>query len=137
MNVELVWRGIAASEEARGYVDRRLRFALGRFAPMVSGVTVVLADENGPRGGIDQRCTLRVRLKGLPELIVEQKGEEWRSNFDRAADRMTRLAARAVKRRSHDARHSPNRMVLGSSGPVGVELDGILQRLVVPASQVG
>ena len=39
---------------------RRARLALGRFASRITCVSLVLSDENGPRGGVDTTCRLHV-----------------------------------------------------------------------------
>ena len=40
----------------KDHIERRLRFALGRFAARIHRLTVRLTDVNGPRGGLDKRA---------------------------------------------------------------------------------
>ena len=40
--------------------SRRALFAFGRFAPRIRGVSMVVSDVNGPRGGVDTSCRVRV-----------------------------------------------------------------------------
>ena len=51
MQLEVSANGVDLTEAIRGYVERRIRFALGSFAGRVERVYVRLADENGPKGG--------------------------------------------------------------------------------------
>lgn len=50
-----IWSNRQRSDALRQYVERRLRFALGRFAHRLDQLQVRLEDVNGPRGGLDQR----------------------------------------------------------------------------------
>jgi len=88
----------------REYVERRLLFALGRFGGRVQRVLVRLEDLNGPRGGLDKRCQMEVRLAGRGVLVVDVRDSATEPAVSRAADRMARrvreeLAARREARR--------------------------------------
>lgn len=76
---------------------RRLEFALGRFAGRVRSLDLRLTDENGPRGGLDRRCRLVVRLTRPYRLIViEDVDSEGDALVSRAAERAARAVARAI-----------------------------------------
>ena len=75
----------------------RLEFALGRFAGRVRSVSVSLTDLNGPRGGIDKKCLIAVRLERPPRVIViEDVDADGAVVVCRAAERTARAVARAV-----------------------------------------
>ena len=77
---------------------RRLEFALGRFGARVRSLTVRVADLNGPRGGLDKRCLVAIRLTSPRRLIVvEDTAAEAEVAIGRAADRASRVVARAVQ----------------------------------------
>lgn len=50
------------TEALRKYALRRLSFAVKRFEHRVRQVTVRLVDENGPRRGVDSRCSITADL---------------------------------------------------------------------------
>jgi ribosome-associated translation inhibitor RaiA len=81
------------------HVERRLRFALGKFGNRVRKATVVLEDENGPRSGVDLVCRMTARLEGGGEIIVEGQGEEVEALIDRTADRLGQSVGRELQRR--------------------------------------
>ena len=58
--IELLVRGGRSDtiEALREYALRRLSFAVRRFKHRVRHVTVRLVDENGPRHGVDSRCSI-------------------------------------------------------------------------------
>src|SRR5690242_3377118 len=57
----------------RDYLRRKLGAKLGKFARAVERVSVRIRDVNGPRGGIDKRCAIKVVLTGLPSVVVEEQ----------------------------------------------------------------
>ena len=95
MRIEVRGRHLAETADLQRHVERRLRFALGRFSGAVGRVTVRVEDVNGPRGGVDKRCRLVVALAPHGELIIEDEDADVRALLDRSADR----AGRAVERR--------------------------------------
>lgn len=82
------------------HADRALRFALTRFATLLTEVRLRLVDDNGPRGGVDQRARVWLRLHQGEVLTVEAVDQDPRAAIARAADR----ASRALKRRLARAR---------------------------------
>jgi len=93
-------RGITIdlSAAVRAHIERRLRFALGRFSGRIGRVVVRIADENGPRGGRDKRCRIAARLGRRGTVLVEERGEDLQAMIDVAAERMGRVVARSLQR---------------------------------------
>ncbi|MFN8641091.1 MAG: HPF/RaiA family ribosome-associated protein [Candidatus Binatia bacterium] len=103
MRIDVRGRHLDDTIDLQQHVERRLRFALGRFTGAVGRVTVRVEDVNGPRGGVDKRCRLVVALAPRGELIIEDEDADVQTLVDRSADR----AGRAVER--HLGRRRPNR----------------------------
>jgi ribosome-associated translation inhibitor RaiA len=78
------------TEALRNHADRRLRSALTCCGQHIRRVTMRLSDVNGPRGGADKRCRLRVALAGLPDVVVEDTQADLYTAIDRATDRAGR-----------------------------------------------
>jgi ribosome-associated translation inhibitor RaiA len=53
------------------YAERRLTFALRRFQRQLRHVRVRLIDVNGPRRGVDSRCSVTADLQNGHRLYVE------------------------------------------------------------------
>src|SRR4051812_10993910 len=72
--MQLEMRGVnyVLSDGLKDYIERRLRFTLGRFPARIDRLTVRLSDVNGPRGGIDKRC--RIALVLIPRGVVMVEG---------------------------------------------------------------
>ena len=54
---------VADPDVFRTYAERRLAFALRRFEHRARRVLVRLGDTNGPRGGVDSRCSITLQMR--------------------------------------------------------------------------
>lgn len=76
---------------------RRFEFALGRFHGRVRSAAIRVVDVNGPRGGIDKRCHVTLRLTAPKRtLVIEDVDADAGVAIDRLADRTARTVARAL-----------------------------------------
>ena len=91
--------GVGPDADLRAYIERRLRYALGRFGPRLERVILRLADVNGPKGGEDKRCTVAVRLRPGREMFVTHAHRDARAAVDLAAKRAGSALAREIARR--------------------------------------
>lgn len=77
--------------------QRRLEFALGRFAGRVRSLSIRLSDQNGPRGGADKKCLISVRLERPRKVVVvEDVDIDGAVAVSRAAERAARAVSRAI-----------------------------------------
>ncbi len=90
--------GVSVDPEVRDRIHRRLGWRLGKFAPHIERVTVRFKDVNGPRGGHDVACTIKVVMSGLASLVVTELSRGARDAFDRAGGRIERVVRRALDR---------------------------------------
>ena len=111
MQIQIKRRGIEHDEELNQHVLRHLHFALGRFAPKVRQVDVLLADANGPRGGLDGECRVIVRTGRGEYVVVEELRKDLYAAVARAADR----AGRAVSRHMEMGRTSVHTVRAGAT----------------------
>jgi ribosomal subunit interface protein len=91
--------GMEATDAIRDHVERRVRFAVGRFGHRLEEVSVRLGDANGPRGGTDKTCRVVATLGGTGQVVVEDADADLYVAVDRATNRLGRAVARAVERR--------------------------------------
>ena len=98
--IEFVVRGARrdTTEALRGYAARRLSFALRRFAGRVRHLTVRLVDENGPRRGVDARCSITADLADGGQLFVEATAAYPFAAITRAAGRLSEVLRRDADR---------------------------------------
>src|SRR5688572_7789036 len=90
--------GAALDEDQRAYVARKLGMKLGKFVSSIERVSVRVTDVNGPRGGVDQRCRVKVVLSGLPSVVVEREHVILDAVIDTALGAAEESVRRAVGR---------------------------------------
>jgi hypothetical protein len=83
----------------RAYIRRKLGRRLGKFASAIERVSVRTEDVNGPRGGIDRVCRIKVVLSGLPSVVFERKDAVLSVAVDGALAGVERAVRRTVQRR--------------------------------------
>lgn len=98
-------RKINLHENLRESLEMRLRFALSRFIPQIRDVVVTLEDTNGPRGGVDKRCQVVVRLAPRGSVAIDETEADFETAIAHAAERAGRAVGRELERR-HAARTS-------------------------------
>ncbi len=87
--------GPAARQSIRNRLGRRL----GKFAHAIERVSVRTMDVNGPRGGVDRVCRIKVVLKGLPSVVFESRHASLDVAVDEALAGVERSVRRALQRR--------------------------------------
>ena len=96
--------GAPIEVQDRAYLRRKLGMKLGKFARAIERVSVRIKDVNGPRGGIDKLCRIKVVLSGLPSVVVEEQHASLQAAMDRALRRTETAVRRSVQRRRTRAR---------------------------------
>jgi ribosome-associated translation inhibitor RaiA len=84
----------------RAYLRRKLGMKLGKFARAIERVSVRILDVNGPRGGVDKVCAIKVVLTGLPSVVVEEQRDSLQAAMDGALQRTEGAVRRRIKRRA-------------------------------------
>ena len=77
------------------YVERRLRFSLGRFVGRLGRVRVRVTDVNGPRGGVDKSCRVSAEMLPSGKLVLQEAVD---ANLYVAVDHATERIGRSVGR---------------------------------------
>jgi len=113
MQIAIQAHGFSLTDALEKHVQDRLRFAFSRVSGRVRRVLVTLSDINGPRGGVDKRCLLEVRLDGLSSVVVQDIQTDLYTAIDRASGRaarsvMRKLAFKISKRRYYQGKHPVN-----------------------------
>ena len=91
--------GIELDDDNRALIRRKLGMKLGKFATSIERVSVRVTDTNGPRGGIDQVCSVKVVLSGLPSVVIERQHAALHAAIDVALRATEQAVRRSVRRR--------------------------------------
>jgi len=91
--------GAEIADRDRETISRKLGRRLGKFASAIERITVRLSDANGPKGGRDQVCQIKIVLSGLPSIVVEERASAFGRAVDAAIDSAGVAVRRSVQRR--------------------------------------
>jgi CBS-domain-containing membrane protein len=91
--------GASLSERSKEDVRRKLGTKLGKFADSIERVSVRVKDVNGPRGGVDQLCRIKVVLSELPSVVFDYQDTSAEVAVNGAIDGAERAVRRALQRR--------------------------------------
>lgn len=101
--------GVPLDAGDKDYLRRKLGRKLGKFARRIERASIRIEDVNGPRGGIDKRCRIKVVLSGLPSVVVEHKHRSLQAAMDGALARVERAVRQAADSRRTKARKTSGR----------------------------
>jgi ribosomal subunit interface protein len=104
MQLDIQTRNFPLTRAIRGYVERRIGFALSSRDEHINQIRVRLSDINGPRGGEDKCCQIHVVLPKLADVIIEDTETDLYVAIDRAVDRASRNVDRRLSRSRHQQR---------------------------------
>jgi ribosome-associated translation inhibitor RaiA len=90
--------GVSIDAAFRDEIHERLGWKLGKFAPHIERVSVRFEDLNGPRGGKDTECRMKVVIAGRPSVVVAERAGDAKEAFHRADDSVERAVRRALGR---------------------------------------
>ena len=116
MRLNICERKMALPKNDRKVVERRMRFALTRFAPSIRHISVTLTDEGGPHGPPAKRCQIVIGLLPTGSVVVEATDDLFETAASRAADRAGRTVARQLERRRHNKKYQRRRSDYGRNG---------------------
>ena len=103
----------ADAEPLRTYAERRLAFALRRFENRARRVVVRLVDTNGPKKGVDARCSIMLQMRDGRHIDVEAITAWPFASITLAAKRLNEALRRELEkmqvsvRRRHRGRVDP------------------------------
>ncbi len=107
--------GVALDDDEQAYVRRKLGMKFGKFATSIERISVRLTDTNGPRGGVDKLCNVKVVLSGLPSVVIQRRHVALRAAIDDALRATERAVRRSVGRRRMKPLRGRNSMTGGIS----------------------
>ncbi len=98
MNITIRTRHLELTPEMHDQVRDRIAAALDRLATSIQAVDVTITDINGPRGGLDKHCRIRVRGPSLRTVVIEHLGADTLAVTSVAAERAEQAVIRGMAR---------------------------------------
>ena len=106
MDMRITGNNLSVSDALKSYTERSLRAALAGVYRGLEEIEVRLSDVNGPRGGIDKLCGIRVVLRRAGVVFVRASGGDAYSTVDKAAARLRSALSRRLGRHRSKRRRS-------------------------------
>lgn len=116
MNIVIAFQDRRPCQEIAYAARRAVEQALDRFAGRIRDVTVRIRDENGDKGGIDQRCSLALRTRAGEQWFLHDRDSSATDAVRRLVRRAARLVASRPRRRAGAARARAERSTAARSG---------------------
>ena len=98
MEVRIFDGNIKTSEAQHDYIMAKVGTAAGRLKDAPCMIDVRLTDVNGPKGGIDKRCSIDTTLPGRRSVSVEEHAADYYAAIDAAAVAIKRLLAKSLEK---------------------------------------
>lgn len=99
LNILISFQDRRPCEQVAWVARRAIEHALDRFAQRIRDVTVKIRDENAQKGGIDQHCSLSLRVHGGREFHLHDIDSSPQNALHRLAARAARLVKATTRRR--------------------------------------
>lgn len=98
-------------------IKRRTRFALSRFGSSIQSSRISFSDINGPKGGVDTRCVVCVKLFSAGEIVVQGEAEDIYIALNYCLARVERAINRQLEKR-RDIPIRLNRRIMAREGDI-------------------
>lgn len=115
MRIEIIAQNMVLTDSLRELVHTRLHYAVGRLAHRIAALQVSFEDVNGPRGGVDVQCRIRVRLRPRGAVNVSATRVFPGAALGEAAQRAARCVKSRLRRRWMHRRRQPAALTVGSA----------------------
>lgn len=113
MEITLSNRGHLLDRDGQITAMKLFSAALDRMQLMIRSVRIALADENGPRGGIDKTCSVQIKLVSGGSLFIKEQAASFNQAIAVSAERAKESVSRwhgkrktLTKRRGRNDSHS-------------------------------
>lgn len=98
MRILCTAKGFALTDGLESQVHQRIRLGLDRFAHLICSVQVLIRDENGPKGGLDKRCTVELELAKGGRIVCKSVSSDACAAIGEAFQRIERALSTFAKR---------------------------------------
>ena len=98
MLIKIHAQGITLTRALKKHVDSKVRLALGIYTEKIRRIDVFLNDINGPKGGVDTQCKIKIIPYGQKTIVVQETGLSVLEAINICSSRAKRVASRRFDR---------------------------------------
>lgn len=96
MKISIHTRGFSLSDALAKHTDSKLRLALGLYRDKIQRAEVFLCDVNGPKGGEDMSCKIKVKAKGYSSIVTQQTANDMYDAINICSHKVKRTVGRRL-----------------------------------------
>ncbi|GAB5450824.1 MAG: hypothetical protein Hals2KO_11520 [Halioglobus sp.] len=96
MPIQIRTHGFTLTQSLEQYVLRRVKTGLGERLEKSTNLSVGLSDINGPKGGADKCCRIRIALPGQPDVVVKDTQADMYNAINSALRRTRHVLSRRL-----------------------------------------
>ena len=93
--------------EVRTEAERLAEARFARFGRTIDAVKASVMDVNGPRGGVDIRCRLLVKIHRGKQIVIDETAASVREALTAAFERAGHAVSRRIDRLARGRRRAP------------------------------
>jgi len=98
MQILIHSNGFDMTDSLSAHIKSRVKSTLARFNGLIRTIVVSVVDENGPKGGVDKTCTVRIKTDELSELVVRNTESDAYAAVGRAVARSKHALTKQLQR---------------------------------------
>lgn len=98
MRVDIRARQFSLTDALRDHVEKRLESAVAHQKEHIADVTVLLSDENGPKGGDDKHAQITAMVLGKA-VVIEERNANMYAAIDVAMGRLGENVRRTIDKK--------------------------------------
>ena len=106
-------QGITLSKSVREYTKDKIRLALNLYTEKIRRADIYLADVNGPKGGKDKRCKIKINADGCNSVFVQDTSEDLYQVINTCSHRARRTIKRRLDQVIQAHRKRPHERIIG------------------------
>lgn len=81
--------------------EEKVSAAFSKFGHHILSIEITVEDINGPRGGVDQECRIRINMRKSDDIVASIKDASLSQAISRCVDRAQRSVIRKIQRRMY------------------------------------
>lgn len=98
MLIKIHTQGFTLSDAINAYADEKVRLALGLYRGKIQRADVFLTDVNGPKGGKDMQCKIKIKADGCSSVFAQDTAEDLYDAISGCSHRAKRVVERRFDR---------------------------------------
>lgn len=111
MHIKIHSKDFSITPAINEFINDKIKFALSRYGTRIRVIEISLKDINGPRGGVDKQCVIKMKVNQFKTLVVDDVS----ADAYEAITACTQRAKRRIERhfnRSRAQQRKPTAVVL-------------------------